>query len=240
MKFLKEYHQFISEEVSKNEPICNYLLKESIDNKNVISQIVETMLDFIEDGYDIKFISHTGSMTYQQYLDGQLIQSQFKLSSGVLVSQFTIRFTKNEKFKSYEDFVRICDEMQVTIARLSDLGWSFAKFIVDSFEGYDNDGSSEAKFNYIEFKFTKKDERVGENKFDVEEFKKHFSEQTGLYIDNVKEHDDNVYVEFDSIDYDGELPRNIDDRLERVAELYGFATFDYQWPQKHVYFFWED
>ena len=234
-----KFYKFIDGKlaVRKND---RYVLKESVDNKNSTDQIVETMLDLIEDGYDIKFISHTGSMTYQQYLDGQLMQSQFKLSSGVLVSQFIIRFSKNEKFKSYEDFVRICDEMQVTIARLSDLGWSFAKFNVNSFEGYDNDKSSEAKFNYIEFKFTKKDERVGENKFDVEEFKKHFSEQTGLYIDNVKEHDDNVYVEFDSIDYDGELPRNVDDRLERVAELYGFATFDYRWPQKHVYFFWED
>ena len=30
------------------------------------------------------------------------------------------------------------------------------------------------------------------------------------------------------------------DRLERVKELYGFATYDYRWPEKHVYFFWED
>lgn len=217
-----------------------YLVKESIDNKNVTSQIVETMLDFIEDGYDVKFISHAGSMTYQQYLDGIIMQSQFKLSSGVLVSQFIIRFTKNDKFKSYKDFVRICDEMQVTIARLSDLGWSFAKFNVDSFEGYDNDESPEAKFNEIEFKFKKKDEKVGEKKFDVAEFKKHFSEQTSLYVKDVTEYDDNVYVEFDSIDFDGELPRNTDDRLERVKELYGFATYDYRWPEKHVYFFWED
>ena len=234
-----KFYKFIDGKlaVRKND---RYVLKESVDNKNSTDQIVETMLDLIEDGYDIKFISHTGSMTYQQYLDGQLMQSQFKLSSGVLTYQFIIRFTKNEKFKSYEDFVRICDEMQVVIGRLSDLGWSLSKFNVDSFEGYNNEELPEAKFNYIEFKFKKKDEKVSENKFDVEEFKKHFSEQTGLYIDNVKEHDDNVYVEFDSIDYDGELPRNVDDRLERVAELYGFATFDYRWPQKHVYFFWED
>lgn len=234
-----KFYKFIDGKlaVRKND---RYILKESIDNKNDTDKIVETMLDLIEDGYDIKFTSHTGSMTYQQYLDGQLIQSQFKLSSGVLTYHFNIRFTKNEKFRSYEDFVRICDEMQVSIARLSDLGWSLAKFNVDGFEGYNNEESPEAKFNYIEFKFKKKDEKVGENKFDVEEFKKHFAEQTGLYIDEVKEHDDNVYVEFDSIDYDGELPRNVDDRLEKVAELYGFATFDYQWPQKHVYFFWED
>jgi hypothetical protein len=179
-------------------------------------------------------------MTYQQYLDGILMQSQLKLSSGVLVSQFTIKFIKNDKFNNYEDFVRICDEMQVTIARLSDIGWSFAKFNVNGFEGYDNDDSPEAKFNEIEFKFKKKDEKSGEKKFDVEEFKKHFVEQTSLHILDVTEHDDNVYVEFDSIGLYGELPRNVDDRLEKVAEIYGFATFDYSWPQKHVYFFWED
>ena len=168
------------------------------------------------------------------------MQTHVKLSSGVLVSQFTIKFVKNEKFNNYEDFVRICDEMQVTIARLSDMGWSFAKFNVNGFEGYNNDESPEAKFNEIEFKFKKKDEKSGEKKFDVEEFKKHFSDKTSLYVKDVTEHDDNVYVEFDSIEYDGELPRNTDDRLERVKELYGFAHFDYRWPDKFVYFFWED
>lgn len=234
-----KFYKFIDGKlaVRKND---RYVIKESVDNKNSTDQIVETMLDFIEDGYDVKFISHSGSMTYQQYLDGILMQSQLKLSSGVLVSQFTIKFIKNEKFNNYEDFVRICDEMQVTIARLSDIGWSFAKFNVNGFEGYSNDESPEAKFNEIEFKFKKKDEKSGERKFDVEEFKKHFVEQTSLHILDVTEHDDNVYVEFDSIDFDGELPRNVDDRLEKVAELYGFATFDYSWPQKHVYFFWED
>jgi predicted kinase len=234
-----KFYKFIDGKlaVRKND---RYVIKESIDNKNSTDQIVETMLDFIEDGYDVKFISHSGSMTYQQYLDGILMQSQLKLSSGVLVSQFTIKFIKNEKFNNYEDFVRICDEMQVTIARLSDIGWSFAKFNVNGFEGYDNDDSPEAKFNEIEFKFKKKDEKSGEKKFDVEEFKKHFVEQTSLHILDVTEHDDNVYVEFDSIGLYGELPRNVDDRLEKVAEIYGFATFDYSWPQKHVYFFWED
>lgn len=232
MKFLKEYSQFN----------VGYVVNESIDNKRVVDQIIETMLDLIEDGYNIKFLSPGKSgITYQQYLEGDSsFQPKIQMSSGVLVSQFIIRFSTNQKFKSYEDFVRICDEMQVAIARLSDIGWSFAKLNVDGFEGYNNEESPEAKFNHIEFKFRKKDEKIGEKKFDVGEFKKHFSEQTGLYIQDVTEHDDNVYVEFDSVDYDGELPRNVDDRLERVAELYGFAHFDYRWPQKYVYFFWED
>jgi hypothetical protein len=139
-----------------------------------------------------------------------------------------------------EDFVKIVDEMQVTIARLQDLGWSFAKFDVTGFEGYNNDETPDAKFNTIDYKFKKTDKKIGDKKFDVEQFKKYFSEKTGLHIKNIKEYDDNIYVEFESIDFDGELPRNVDDRLERVAELYGFATFDYRWPEKHVYFFWED
>lgn len=233
-----KFYKFIDGKlaVRKND---RYVIKENVNLENEVGKIVETMLDFIEDGYDIKFISHSGSMTYQQYLDGILMQTHFKLSSGVLVSQFTVKFIKNDKFNNYEDFVRICNEMQVTIARLSDMGWSFVKFIVNGFEGYDNDESPMAKFNEIEFKFKKKNEKSGEKKFDVEEFKKHFSEQTSLYVKDVTEYDDNVYVEFDSIEYDGELPRNTDDRLEKVKELYGFATYDYRWPEKHVYFFWE-
>lgn len=233
-----KFYKFIDGKlaVRKND---RYIIKESVDNKSCTEQIVETMLDFIEDGYNIKFISNTGSMNYQQYLEGPTnFQPQVKMSSGVLVSLFTIRFSTNEKFKSYEDFVRICDEMQVTIARLSDLGWSFAKFEVGGFEGYNNEESSEAKFTEINFKFRKKDERVDERKFDVKEFKKHFSEQTGLYIEDVTEYDDYVYVEFDSVEYDGELPTNTDNRLEKVAELYGFDEYEYSWPQKNVKFYW--
>ena len=124
--------------------------------------------------------------------------------------------------------------MQVVIARLSDFGWSLVRFEPHSTE------EQEIKFHTIDFKFKKKDEKVGENKFDVTEFKKHFSEQTSLYINNVYVSDDNIYVEFDSIEFDGELPRNTDDRLERVADLYGFATYDYRWPDKNVKFFWEE
>jgi predicted kinase len=230
-----KFYKFIDGKlaVRKND---RYIIKESVDNKGVTAQIVDTMLDFIEDGYDIKFLSSgMGGITYQQYLDGDVrFQPQMQTSSGVLVSQFFIRFFKNDKFKTYEDFVRICDEMQVAIARLSDLGWSLVKF-----EPYSTE-EKEIKFHTIDFKFKKEDKKVGEKKFDVEEFKKHFSEQTGLYVEHVKEYDDNIYVEFESIEYDGELPRNTDDRLEKVANLYGFAYFDYRWPNKFVYFFWED
>ena len=230
-----KFYKFIDGKLAtkKND---RYVIKESVDNKGVTSQIVETMLDFIEDGYDIKFISHGRGITYQQYLDGDAsFQPQMKMSGGVLVSQFFIRFFKNEKFNNYEDFVRICDEMQVTIARLSDLGWSLVKF-----EPYSTEEQDTIKFHTIDFKFKKKDERVGEKKFDTNEFRSNFEHHTSLHILDVTEHDDNVYVEFDSNDYDGELPRNTDDRLERVAELYGFAHFDYRWPDKFVYFFWED
>jgi len=231
-----KFYKFIDGKlaVRKND---RYVIKESVDNKNSTDQIVETMLDFIEDGYDIKFLSSgMGGMTYQQYLDGDVrFQPQMQMSGGVLVSQFFIRFFKNEKFNNYEDFVRICDEMQVVIARLSDLGWSLVKF-----EPYSTEEQEIIKFHTIDFKFKKKDEKSGERKFDTNEFRVNFEHHTRLHILDVKEHDDNVYVEFDSIEYDGELPRNTDDRLERVKELYGFATYDYRWPDKKVYFFWED
>jgi predicted kinase len=235
-----KFYKFIDGKlaVRKND---KYVIKESIDNKSVISDIVDCVLDLIEDGYKITFKSTLGDMTYQQYLDGGGdFQPVVNPTGGVEVSQFTIRFSTNEKFKTYEDFVKIVDEMQVTIARLQDLGWSFAKFDVTGFEGYNNDETPDAKFNTIDYKFKKTDKKIGDKKFDVEQFKKYFSEKTGLHIENIKEYDDNIYVEFESIDFDGELPRNVDDRLERVAELYGFATFDYRWPNKYVYFFWED
>ena len=134
-----KFYKFINGKlaVRKND---KYIIKESIDNKSVISDIVDCVLDLIEDGYKITFKSTLGDMTYQQYLDGGGdFQPVVNPTGGVEVSQFTIRFSTNEKFKTYEDFVKIVDEMQVTIARLQDLGWSFAKFDVTGFEGYNND-----------------------------------------------------------------------------------------------------
>jgi hypothetical protein len=198
------------------------------------------MLDFIDDGYKITFKSPIGDMTYQQYLDNSGdFHPVFKPNESLVRYQFSIRISKSDNFQTYEDFVKIVDEMQVSIARLQDLGWNLTKFEVSTYEG--NLKSIEPKFNFIEYKFSKPDEKTeGDKKINIERFKSNFENNVGVYIDNIKEYDDNIYVEFDSIDYNGELPKNIEDRLERIADLYGFSTVDYQWPDKAAHFFWED
>lgn len=261
MKYLKKHYRFISEEksigVKLDHPKDHISITESLDNKDMTTQIIETMLDFIEEGYLVKFMSdlssHSGgggtfvyrnanflSLTYQELLDNpELFVPQTTTSSGILVSHFSIRFLPNQKFKNYRDFVKICDEMQVTIDKLADLDWSFAKFEVGTFGEQRREGSPESEIGLINFKFTKKQVK-GENKFSLEEFKKSFSKQTGLYVTAAKDYDRLVTVEFDSIAYDGELPRDIEKRFEKVIELYGFATYDYRWPQKEVDFYWNE
>lgn len=249
MKYLKKHYRFISEEkpmgVKPDHPKDRKSITEGLDNKDMTTQIIETMLDFIEEGYLVKFMSDLSShsnisMTYGELLDNpELFVPQTTTSSGVLVSQFSIRFLPNQKFKNYADFVKICDEMQVTIAKLADLDWSFAKFEVGTFSEKRRDGSPESEIGLINFKFTKKQVK-GENKFSLEEFKTRFSSQTGLYVTGAKDYGQLVTVEFDSIAYDGELSRDIERGFEKVIELYGFASYDYRWPQKEVDFYWNE
>jgi hypothetical protein len=223
--------------VRKND---RYIIKESIDNETCNNQIIDTMLDFIDDGYKITFKSPIGNMTYQQHLDKEGdFHPVFKPNDTLIRYKFSIVFSNCEKFKSYDDFVKIVDEMQVTIARLSDLDWNLSDFEV-SVDSGGNLKNFEPKFHSIEYKFSKPDEKVeGEIKFNIEEFKPNFEQNVGVYIRDVKENFDNIFVEFETLDYNGELPRNIEDRLERILQLYGFETYEYQWPNKYVNFFWD-
>ncbi len=246
-----KFYKFINGKlaVRKND---KYIIKESIDNKNLVDDIVETMLDFTDDDYKVRFDSSRGGINYQQYLSGDIDEFQPTFRFGnIIKSMFTITIMSNQKFKTYEDLVKICDQMQVPIARILDMGWKFNNLDIKS---YQSTGlNEEPNFSYIEYKFTKPDEKVSDGKkFDINEFGQEFEKLTELDIKNI-DYDDGdlrvngsnskptimLTVHFGINTYDGELPRGIEDRLDKVADLYGADDWDWFKSRQYVVYYWD-
>jgi len=247
-----KYYKFVDGKLAKRKG-DRYIVKESVDNKSEVSNIVDCMLDLIEDGYNIMFKSPIGNMTYQQYLEGGGdFHPVFKPNEALLRSQFTIRIGSSAgKFKTYDDFVKIIDEMQVVISRLSDYDWILSYFEVDSYEGsYQNSNEPKPMFRSVEYKFVRKDQKIeGDRKFDLKSFKTDFENKTGMNIDGYRmltrphtprgmRRDDGISIEFSSNYYDGEFPSDLDDRFSKICDRWGFEEYDFS-PGK-VSFFWEE
>jgi predicted kinase len=236
-----KFYKFINGKlaVRKND---KYIIKESINNEKLIDDIVETMLDFTDDDYKVRFDSSRGGMNYQQYLSGEIDEFQPTFRFGnIIKSMFTITIMSNQKFKTYEDLVRICDQMQVPIARISDMGWKFNSLDIKSYKT----DHEEPNFSYIEYKFTKPDEKISDDKkFDINEFGQSFKKLTELDIKNIEYDDSNkstimLTVHFGINTYDGELPREIEDRLDKVADLYGADNWDWFKSRQYVVYYWD-
>jgi predicted kinase len=236
-----KFYKFINGKlaVRKND---KYIIKESINNEKLIDDIVETMLDFTDDDYKVRFDSSRGGINYQQYLSGDIDEFQPTFRFGnIIKSMFTITIMSNQKFKTYEDLVRICDQMQVPIARISDMGWKFNSLDIKSYKT----DHEEPNFSYIEYKFTKPDEKISDDKkFDINEFGQSFKKLTELDIKNIEYDDSNkstimLTVHFGINTYDGELPREIEDRLDKVADLYGADNWDWFKSRQYVVYYWD-
>lgn len=212
-----KFYKFIGGKlaVRKND---KYLLKENINNKKVIDDIVETMLDFTDDDYKVSFSSNYGEISYAEYLEGNI--DGFKPTYRVrnkIKSYFSITISSNNRYKTYEDFVKICDDMQIPLARIIDMGWNFKGFKVKSYDR----GDGKPDFSYVEYEFNKPDQIAEGGEFNLDTFSDKFEELTELQIEHIEEVDDKITVYFSSIEYDGELPRDIEDRLDKVAGFWG-------------------
>jgi predicted kinase len=230
-----KFYKFIDGKLAirKND---RYVIKESVDNKDVTSQIVDTMLDLIEDGYKVFFKSLSGYMTYQQYLDGEGdFLPIFKPNDSLIRSKFSIEIVSNDKFKTYEDFVKIVDEMQVAIARLSDSDWTLVNFKVNT---YNNDNDKDI-FRSIEYVFFKPDQKLEvERKLNFEEFKTDFENRTSMNIEDIKVYDDCIDVDFSSSYYGGELHPELDHKFKEICDRWGFEEYDYN-NKTNVSFYWD-
>ena len=135
MKFISRYNNF---------------LNESTDNNDVVDSIVDTMLDFIDDGERITFKSSTGDMNYTDYLEKNTRYQNFKpilISKNKTVSKFSIVY--RPKDGSYDNLMNVLDNMKSTIGRLGEDDWVLSDFK----SGSNSDKGNEVKINWVSFEF---------------------------------------------------------------------------------------
>ena len=225
MKFISKYNNF---------------LNESTDNNDVVDKIVETMLEFIDEGEKISFYSASGNMNYNDYLDKNSNYQKFKpvLKAGnKIISKFNIVYVP--KNRSYDGVVEIMDNMKSTIGRLGEYGWVLYDFVTKSTRG--NDYGLDCKIDYIEFIFTKADVILDDKEFELPDEDKLREAIEGMGIPirgSILVDDSETIVDFDSNEYDGELSSEAwyEDKFEKICDLFGFGSFELWYSRAQVTF----
>lgn len=246
-----KYYKFDNGELKKRK-VDKYVsfLKESHDTENEVDKIVDTMLDFIDEGEKITFKSSTGEMTYTDYLEKNDRYQNFKpvlVSKNKTVSKFTIVYSPKDG--SYNNLMVVLDNMQSTIGRLGEDGWVLSTFRVGSgwSTSIKSDGSwrsessgkgKEVKIDWVFFEFSKPD--IENDKLelpDEDELRKEI-EKIGFRVDRMIIGDYETELEFSSYAYDDDLPseESCEDKFERICDIFGFSSFDLDYRRSKVIF----
>lgn len=202
-------------------------IRESNGSENEVDKIVDTMLDFIDEGEKITFKSSTGDMTYTDYLAKNDRYQNFKpvlVSKNKTVSRFSIVYSAKDK--DYDNLVEILDNMKSTIGRLSDEGWILSGFSVN-------------KVFSVFFEFTKPDVFL-DKEFELpnEDELREEIEKLGFRVERLTVGDSETELEFSSYAYDGELPseESCEDKFERICDIFGFSSYDLYYRRAQVTF----
>ena len=223
-----KYYKFDNGELKKRK-VDKYVsfLRESNGSENEVDKIVDTMLDFIDEGEKITFKSSTGDMTYTDYLVKNDRYQKFKpvlVSKNKTVSRFSIVYSAKDK--DYDNLVEILDNMKSTIGRLGDEGWILSGFSVN-------------KVFSVFFEFTKPDV-ILDKEFELpdEDELREEIEKLGFRVESIRIGDSETELEFSSYAYDGELPseESCDDKFERICDIFGFSSFDLNYRRAKVNF----
>ena len=235
-----KYYKFDNGELKKRK-VDKYVsfIKESVDIEGEVDKIVDTMLDFIDEGEKITFKSSTGEMTYTDYLEKNERYQNFKpvlVSKNKTVSKFSIVYSPKDG--SYDNLMNILDNMKSTIGRLGEDGWVLSDFRAGSNSGWNRDKGKEVIIGLVSFEFTKLD--VENDKLelpDEDELRKEI-EKLGFKVETLKIADYETELEFSSYAYDGELPseESCDDKFERICDIFGFGSFDLDYRRTKVIF----
>lgn len=223
-----KYYKFDNGELKKRK-VDKYIsfLKESHASENEVDKIVDTMLDFIDEGEKITFKSSTGGMTYSDYLEKNVRYQNFKpvlVSKNKTVSRFSIVYSPKDA--TYNNLMIVLDNMQSTIGRLGEEGWTLSGFEVNKV------------FN-IFFEFTKPDV-ILDKEFELpdEDELREEIEKLGFRVESIRVGDYETKLEFSSYAYDGELPseESCDDKFERICDIFGFSSYDLNYRRAEVIF----
>ena len=223
-----KYYKFDNGEL-KRRKVDKYVsfIKESVDIEGEVDRIVETMLDFIDEGEKITFKSSTGEMTYTDYLAKNDRYQNFKpvlVSKNKTVSRFSIVYSAKDK--DYDNLVEILDNMKSTIGRLGDEGWILSGFSVNKVFSVFFEFTKPDVFLDKEFELPNEDELRGE------------IEKLGFRVERMTIGPAGTDLEFSSYAYDGELPseESCEDKFERICDIFGFSSFDLNYRRAEVNF----
>jgi predicted ABC-type ATPase len=231
-----KYYKFDNGELKKRK-IDKYVsfLKESVDIESEIDKIVDTMLDFIDEGKRITFKSSTGDMTYSDYLEKNTRYQDFKpvlVSKNKTVGKFSIVFHQTG---SYNNLMNTLDDMQSVIGRLREDGWVLSNFKSGSNPKGNGD---EVSITFISFEFTKPDIKNENFELPNEDELREEIEKLGFRVERMTIGPAGTDLEFSSYAYDGEIPSEIDceDKFERICDIFGFSSFDLNYRRAEVNF----
>ena len=239
-----KYYKFDNGEL-KRRKVDKYVsfIKESVDIEGEVDKIVETMLDFIDEGEKITFKSSTGEMTYTDYLAKNDRYQNFKpvlVSKNKTVSKFTIVYSPKDG--SYNNLMVVLDNMQSTIGRLGEEGWVLSTFRVGSDGSWRSETSGkgkEVKIDWVFFEFSKPDIENDKLELPDEDELIEEIEKLGFRIERLKIADYETELEFSSYDdYDGMLPseERCEDKFQRICDIFGFGSFDLDYRRASVIF----
>jgi len=148
-------------------------------------------------------------------------------------SKFTLHVFLN-KDKTYDDFIDLLTEMGVVIKRLKDLGWNLTKLDTESSTANPDDNKVcdilNASYVFEKPDVEEEDPHFKPNKEGI----KSLFRDIGLIATDIDITFTGgvtkwkIYVEFDSLEYNGEVPKNIDDRFSRLCDRIGAKQYDYE------------
>ena len=217
-------------------------LKESSNNEDVVDEIVDTMLDFIDEGEKITFKSSTGDMTYTDYLQKNSNYQNFKpilVSKNKTVSKFSIVYSPKDG--SYDNLMVVLDNMQSTIGRLSENGWILSSFRAGSNGSWSSESGGRGKkvnIDWVFFEFSKPSIQHESFELPDEDELREEIEKLGLAVEELSVGDNETDLKFSSYSYDGELPseESCEDKFERICDIFGFSGFELNYRRAEVTF----
>jgi predicted ABC-type ATPase len=238
-----KYYKFDGKELKKRK-VDKYVsfLKESHTSENEVDKIVDTMLDFIDEGEKITFKSSTGDMTYSDYLEKNSRYHTFKpvlVSKNKTVSKFTIVYSPKDG--SYDNLMIVLDNMKSTIGRLGEDGWVLSTFRAGSDGSWSSEsggGGKEVKIDWVFFEFSKPSIQHDNFELPDEDELRQEIERLGFRVERLRINDYGTDLEFSSYAYDGELPseERCEDKFQRICDIFGFSSFDLDYRRAEVTF----
>lgn len=231
------YYKFENGELKKRK-VDKYVsfLKESSNNENEVDNIVDTMLDFIDEGEKITFKSSTGDMRYTDYLEKNATYQSFKpviVSKNKTTSKFSIVYAPKDG--SYDNLMVILDNMQSAVGRLKENGWILSDFRAGSNrKGH----GTPVEISWVSFEFSKPDVQHETFELPDEDELRSTIEEMGIGINKLDVTDYDTELEFYSHSYDGSLNSEqfYEEKFEKICDIFGFSSFDLDYQRSRVTF----